>query len=411
MSAFAFPRSARLARIKPSPSMVARLRAQELRAQGRDIIDLTAGEPDFDTPAPIRAAATRAMDEGETRYGPVNGTARLRKAIVAKLARENGVVYGLDEIAVGAGAKQVIFNALAATVGDGDEVIVPAPYWVSYPDMALLCEATPTIVPCGPEVGFKLTPEALEAAITPRTRWLILNSPCNPTGAVYAAAEIAALAAVLARHPHVALMTDDIYEHIRFDAGEPVCPVAIAPELRARTLLVNSVSKTYAMPGFRIGYGTGPAALVKAIGVIQSQTTSAAASPSMAAAAAALEGDQSFVAEARAAYRARRDLAVERLNAVDGLVCAPPGGAFYVFPDCGGLLGRVRPNGRALASDVDVAMYFLEEAGVALLDGTAYGLSPYLRLSIAAPRSAIEEACARLERAVTALRHQEETRE
>ena len=395
--------SERVRRIRPSPSMMARIRAQELRAQGHDIIDLTAGEPDFDTPAPIRQAAVAAMEAGDTRYGPVNGTLRLRNAIAAKLERENGVRYGLDEIAVGAGAKQVIFNALAATVGAGDEVIVPAPYWVSYPDMTMLCDATPVIVACGETVGFKLTPGALEAAITPRTRWLILNSPCNPTGAVYDAGEWAALTEVLLRHPHVALMTDDIYEHIRFDGGAPVCPVALAPELRGRTLLVNGVSKTYAMPGFRIGYGAGPADLIKAMNVVQSQTTSTVASPSMAAAAAALEGDQSFVAEARAAYHARRDRAVELLNEVEGMSCRAPDGAFYVYPSCAGLIGRARADGRALASDVDVALYFLEAAGVALLDGSAYGLSPYLRLSIAAPMAAIEDACARMARAAREL--------
>jgi aspartate aminotransferase len=395
--------SARVRRIRPSPSMMARIRAQELRAQGHDIIDLTAGEPDFDTPAPIRQAAVAAMEAGDTRYGPVNGTPRLRKAIAAKLERENGVRYGLDEIAVGAGAKQVIFNALAATVGAGDEVIVPAPYWVSYPDMTLLCDATPVIVACGETVGFKLTPGALEAAITPRTRWLILNSPCNPTGAFYDAGEMAALTEVLLRHPHVALMTDDIYEHIRFDGGAPVCPVVLAPALRPRTLLVNGVSKTYAMPGFRVGYGAGPADLIKAMNVVQSQSTSTVASPSMAAAAAALEGDQSFVVEARAAYRARRDRAVELLNRVEGMSCRAPDGAFYVYPNCAGLIGRARADGRALASDVDVALYFLEAAGVALLDGSAYGLSPYLRLSIAAPMAAIEDACARMARAAREL--------
>ena len=395
--------SARVRRIRPSPSMMARIRAQELRAQGRDIIDLTAGEPDFDTPAPIRQAAVAAMEAGDTRYGPVNGTPRLRKAIAAKLERENGVRYGLDEIAVGAGAKQVIFNALAATVGAGDEVIVPAPYWVSYPDMTLLCDATPVIVACGETVAFKLTPDALEAAITPRTRWLILNSPCNPTGAVYDIDEMAALTEVLSRHPHVALMTDDIYEHIRFDGGAPVCPVALAPELRGRTLLVNGVSKTYAMPGFRIGYGAGPANLINAMNVVQSQTISTVASPSMAAAAAALEGDQSFVVEARAAYRARRDRAVGLLNEVEGMSCRAPDGAFYVYPSCAGLIGRARADGRGLASDVDVALYFLEAAGVAVVDGSAYGLSPYLRLSIAAPMAAIEDACARMARAAREL--------
>lgn len=395
--------SARVSRIKPSPSMMARLRAQELQAQGRDIIDLTIGEPDFDTPAHIQQATTAAMAAGETRYAPVNGTMRLREAIVAKFARENGASYALDEIVVGSGAKQVIFNALAATIGDGDEVIVPAPYWVSYPDMVLACDGSPIVVTCGENAGFKLTAQALEGAITPRTRWLILNTPSNPTGAFYSAAEMVALLEVLKHHPRVALMTDDIYEHIRFDDGAPVCPIAIAPELRERTLLVNGVSKTYAMTGFRIGYGAGPRALVKAMNIIQSQTTSGAASMCMAAAAAALEGDQSFVDRARAAYRQRRDRAVELLEAIDGMSCRRPDGAFYVYPSCAGLIGRRRPDGRVLQSDLDVALYFLEEAGVAVLDGSAYGLSPYLRLSIATSLGAIEEACARLKRASEAL--------
>jgi aspartate aminotransferase len=395
--------SARVQRIKPSPSMMARQRALQLKAEGRDIADLTIGEPDFDTPAHIQAAATAAMAAGETRYTPINGTARLRKAIVAKLARENGVTYGLDEIAVGTGAKQVIFNALAATLGEGDEVIVPAPYWVSYPDMVLACDGTPVIVACGENAGFKLTAEALDKAITPKTRWLILNTPSNPTGAFYSAAEMKALTDVLVRHPHVALMTDDIYEHIRFDGGEPVCPVVIEPSLKGRTLLVNGVSKTYAMTGFRLGYGAGPKPLLQAMNVIQSQTTSGAASMSMAAAAAALEGDQAFVTESRAAYKERRDRAVALLNAIDGITCRPPDGAFYVYPSVAGLIGRKRPDGRTLATDCDVALFFLEDAGVAVLDGTAYGLSPYLRLSIATSLAAIEDACARMQRAVATL--------
>jgi aspartate aminotransferase len=403
MSTLAIPLSARVKRIKPSPSMMARRRAQELKAQGHDIVDLTAGEPDFDTPAHIIAAASAAMAAGETRYAPVNGTLRLRKAIIAKLERENGVTYSLDEIVVGSGAKQVIFNALAATVGQGDEVIVPAPYWVSYPDMVLACDGTPVIVTCGENSAFKLTPEALEAAITPHTRWLILNTPCNPSGAFYSTAEMTALTEVLLRHQHVALMTDDIYEHIRFDGGAPVCPVAVAAPLRERTLLVNGVSKTYAMTGFRIGYGAGPKPLVAAMNVIQSQTTSGAASMCMAAAAMALEGDQSFVAESRAAYKARRERAVELLNTIDGITCRMPDGAFYVYPCCAGLIGRRRADGRVMESDLDVALYFLEEAGVALLDGSAYGLSPYLRMSIATSMSAIEDACVRMKRATDAL--------
>lgn len=395
--------SPRVGRIKPSPSMVARARARQLAEQGRDIIDLTAGEPDFDTPAHIAAAVAAAIANGETRYTAVNGTPELRKAIIAKLQRENGVTYRLDQITVGGGAKQIIYNALAATLGAGDEVIVPAPYWVSYPDMVLACDGTPVIVTCGENSGFKLSAEALERAITPRTRWLILNSPCNPTGAFYSAAEMRALTDVLLRHPHVALMTDDIYEHIRFNDEAPPCPVAIEPKLAERTLLVNGVSKTYAMTGFRLGYGAGPAALSAAMNTIQSQSTSCTSSISQAAALAALEGDQSFVGQAREAYRQRRDRAVLLINQIKGMSCLTPGGAFYVYPSCAGLIGRYKPDGRRLQSDVDVAMYFLEAEGVALLDGSAYGLSPYLRLSIAAALPLIEEACARMARAVAAL--------
>lgn len=395
--------SARLSRIKTSPSLIARDRAKRLQAEGRDILDLTAGEPDFNTPSHIADAVTAALQAGDTRYSPVNGTPALRRAIVAKLARENGVGYGMDQIAVGVGAKQVIYNALAATVGEGDEVIVPAPFWVSYPDMVLLFDASPIVVPCSEEAGFKLSAEALERAITPRTRWLILNSPCNPTGSVYTEVEIRALADVLLRHSRVALMTDDIYEHIRFDGVSPPCPTALEPRLYDRTLLVNGVSKTYAMTGFRLGYGAGPAPLIAAMNTIQSQSSSCVSSLSQAAAVAALEGDQRFVAEARDAYRARRDRAVTLLNAIPGLRCRAPDGAFYVYPSCAGLIGRVTPQGQTLATDLDVAMYFLEAAGVAMLDGGAYGLSPYLRLSIAVPVEVIEAACARLARACAAL--------
>ncbi|HEV2675157.1 MAG TPA: aspartate transaminase [Aliidongia sp.] len=403
-AAQAIPLSARIQRIKPSPSMVARDRARQLQAQGRDIIDLTAGEPDFDTPKHIAAAVVAALEAGETRYTPVNGTPTLRKAIIAKLARENGVQYEINQIAVGSGAKQVIYNALAATIGSGDEVVIPAPYWVSYPDMVLACDGTPVVVPCGENAGFKLSAEALEQAITPRTRWVMLNSPCNPTGAFYSAGEMRALTDVLIRHPHVALMTDDIYEHIRFDDGPPVCPVVIEPGLAGRTLLVNGVSKTYAMTGFRIGYGAGPVALIAAMNTIQSQSTSCVSSTSQAAATAALNGDQSFVAEARAAYRARRDRAVALLNAIPGLSCRSPDGAFYVYPSCAGLIGKTTPEGKVLETDFDIVMHFLDAAGVAMVDGTAYGLSPYLRLSIATSLSNIEQACARLAKACAALR-------
>ncbi len=396
--------SARLRRIKPSPSLAARNRVQALRAQGREIIDLTVGEPDFNTPAHINAAVATALAAGETRYTPVNGTPALRKAIVGKLDRENGVRYETNQIVVGSGAKHVIYNAFAASIGDGDEVIIPAPYWVSYPDMVLACDGTPVIIRCGENAGFKLTADALENAITPRTRWLVLNSPSNPTGAFYSEAEMRGLVDVLLRHPHVALMTDDIYEHIRFDGLEPVCPVAIEPKLLDRTLLVNGVSKTYAMTGFRIGYGAGPANLVGAMNTIQSQSTSCVCSISQAAAIAALTGDQSFVAEARAAYRERRDRTVALLNTIPGLTCRTPDGAFYVYPSCAGLIGTTTPDGKRLETDFDIVMHFLDAAGVATVDGAAYGLSPYLRLSIATSLPKIEEACERLARACAALR-------
>jgi aspartate aminotransferase len=310
----------------------------------------------------------------------------------------------MNEISVGGGAKQVIYNALAATLGAGDEVIIPAPYWVSYPDMVEACDGTPVIVSCGENARFKLSAEALEKAITPRTRWLILNSPCNPTGAFYSAAEIAALAEVLLRHPHVAVMTDDIYEHIRFDGGATPCIVASEPRLRTRTLLVNGVSKTYAMTGFRLGYGAGPAELIAAMNTIQSQSTSCTSAISQAAATAALEGDQGFVSEAREMYRHRRDRAVALLNDIPGLSCLPPDGAFYVFPSCVGLIGKTTPEGKILKTDMDVVMHFLDAAGVAVIDGTAYGMPSYLRMSIATSLPKIEEACTRLARACAALR-------
>ncbi|MDH6258943.1 aspartate transaminase [Bradyrhizobium sp. BR13661] len=394
----------RVQRIKPSPSMVARERVRQLQAEGRDVIDLTAGEPDLDTPKHIRAAAAAALEAGETRYTPVNGTPALRKAIIEKFARENGVCYAMNEISVGGGAKQVIYNALAATLGAGDEVIIPAPYWVSYPDMVEACDGTPVIVSCGENAGFKLSAEALAQAITPKTRWLILNSPCNPTGAFYSATELAALTEVLLRHPHVAVMTDDIYEHIRFDGGATPCVVGIEPRLKERTLLVNGVSKTYAMTGFRLGYGAGPAQLIAAMNTIQSQSTSCTSSISQAAATAALEGDQGFVAEAREMYRHRRDRAVAMLNDIPGLSCLPPDGAFYVFPSCAGLIGKTTPEGKILKTDLDIVMHFLDAAGVAVIDGTAYGMPSYLRMSIATSLPKIEEACTRLARACAALR-------
>ena len=394
----------RVRRIKPSPSTSAADRANELRRQGKSIVNLVVGEPDFDTPLHIRQAAAAAMDKGATRYTLMAGTVELREAIVGKLQRENGLSYAMNEIIATNGAKSAIFNAFAITLEAGDEVIVPAPYWVSYPDMVLACDGKPVIVAC-PEVnGFKLTPAQLEEAITPRTRWLLINSPSNPTGAAYTADEYRALADVLVRHPQVMVMTDDIYEHIRFDGRKTPHIVAVAPELRDRTLVVNGVSKTYAMTGWRIGYVAGPADLVRAMDTLLSQSTGNCCSISQAAAAAAMNGDQSFVAESVAVYKQRRDRTLTLINAIPGLSCAAPPGAFYLYVNCAGLIGKTTPAGKVLAEDGDVVMYLLESEGVAMVAGTAYGLSPYFRLSIATSIEILEEGCARIARAVAELR-------
>ncbi|WP_454907245.1 aspartate transaminase [Variovorax gossypii] len=396
--------AARVRRIKPSPSTSAADRANELRRQGKSIVNLVVGEPDFDTPLHIRQAAAAAIERGATRYTLMAGTVELREAIVAKLERENGLRYAMNEIIATSGAKSAIYNAFAITLEPGDEVIIPAPYWVSYPDMVLACEGTPVTVACPEANGFKLTPAQLEAAITPRTRWLLINSPSNPTGASYTAAEYRALAEVLERHPHVMVMTDEIYEHIRF-GGEPLPHIlSVAPALRDRTLIVNGVSKTYAMTGWRIGYAAGPVDLIKALDTLLSQSTGNCCSVSQAAAAAALNGDQSFVAESVAVYRQRRDRTLALVNDIPGLSCATPPGAFYLYINCGGLIGKTTPEGKRLNEDGDVVMYLLESEGVAVVAGTAYGLSPYFRLSIATSIETLEEGCKRIARAVAALR-------
>ena len=394
----------RVRRIKPSPSTSAADRANELRRQGKSIVNLVVGEPDFDTPLHIRQAAAAAMDRGATRYTLMAGTVELREAIVGKLQRENGLSYAMNEIIATNGAKSAIFNAFAITLEAGDEVIVPAPYWVSYPDMVLACDGKPVVVACPEANGFKLTAAQLEQAITPRTRWLLINSPSNPTGAAYTADEYRALADVLVRHPQVMVMTDDIYEHIRFDGLKTPHIVAVAPELRDRTLVVNGVSKTYAMTGWRIGYVAGPTDLIRAMDTLLSQSTGNCCSISQAAAAAAMNGDQSFVAESVAVYKQRRDRALALVNAIPGQSCAPPPGAFYLYVNCGGLIGKTTPAGKLLAADGDVVMYLLESEGVAMVAGTAYGLSPYFRLSIATSIEILEEGCARIARAVAELR-------
>jgi aspartate aminotransferase len=393
----------RVRRIKPSPSTAAADRANELRREGRSIVNLVVGEPDFDTPPHIRTAAARAIEAGATRYTPMAGTVELRQAIAAKLLRENGLTYALDEIIATNGAKSAIFSALAATVESGDEVIIPAPYWVSYPDMVIASEGTPVTVACPEAQGFKLTPSQLEAAITPRTRWLIINAPSNPTGASYTMAEYQALAEVLDRHPQVLVMTDDIYEHIRFDGGASPHLLSAAPQLRDRTLAINGVSKTYAMTGWRIGWVAGPSDLIRAIETLLSQSAGNCCSVSQAAAAAALNGDQSFVSESVAVYRQRRDRMAQRINAIPGLSCAMPDGAFYLYVNCGGLIGLRRSSGEMLKTDADVVLFLLEEAGVAVVAGGAYGLSPYFRLSIATSVDQLMEGAARMAAAVGRL--------
>ncbi|SCK25297.1 aspartate aminotransferase [Variovorax sp. HW608] len=396
--------AARVRRIKPSPSTSAADRANELRRQGKSIVNLVVGEPDFDTPVHIRRAATEAMDKGATRYTLMAGTVELRQAIVQKLERENGLKFEMNEIIATSGAKSAIYNALAVTLEPGDEVIIPAPYWVSYPDMVLACDGAPVIVACPEANGFKLTPAQLEAAITPRTRWLLINSPSNPTGASYTAAEYRALADVLLRHPHVMVMTDDIYEHIRFDGQATPHILAVEPGLRDRMLVVNGVSKTYAMTGWRIGYAAGPRDLIVAMDTLLSQSTGNCCSVSQAAAAAALSGDQSFVAESVVIYKQRRDRTLALINAIPGLSCATPPGAFYLYINCAGLIGKTTPSGKQLKEDGDVVMYLLESAGVATVAGTAYGLSPYFRLSIATSIETLEEGCTRIARVVAELR-------
>jgi len=399
-----FVPASRVSRIKVSPSTAAAARARELKAAGRDIVDLTVGEPDFDTPDNIKAAAHAAIDRGETKYTAVNGTPALRKAIIGDFKRRLGLSYADDEICVGGGAKQILFLALMVSVENDAEVIIPAPYWVSYPDMVIANEGKPVIVECPQETGFKLTPEALEKAITPKTLWLVLNAPSNPTGAAYDRRELEALGEVLLRHPHVFVLSDDIYDQVWFKDEPMATLVAAVPELKERVLLTNGVSKSYAMTGWRIGYGAGPAALIAAINKLQSQMSSCPSSVSQAAAAYALSSDQAFVAESVKVYKERRDYACARLNAVPGLSCLVPDGAFYLFPNCAGVIGKKTPEGKTIETDLDFVLYLLDGVGVAALQGAAYGVSPHFRLSIATSMETITQACDRIERAVAELR-------
>jgi len=396
--------AARLHRIKPSPSSMAGQRARALRAQGRDIVSLTTGEPDFPTPPHIVEAASRAMAEGQTRYTDVGGTPALREAVAAKFLRENGLDYAADETIVCTGAKQVIFNAFMCTLEAGDEVIVPTPYWVSYPDIALLHDGVPVFVPCPPDKGFKLQPADLERAITPRTRWLVLNAPNNPSGAAYSRDEMQALTEVLMRHPHVWIMSDDIYEHILYDGRAFVTPAQVEPALRERTLTINGVSKAYAMTGWRIGYGAGPAELIKPMNKLQSQSTSNPSSIAQAAAVEALRGPQAYIRERTDIFQSRRDAVVQKLNAIPGITCHLPEGAFYVFPSCAGLIGKQAPDGRVIASSHDFVMYMLDAEGLAILQGEAYGVPSYFRISFATSMDSLNEGCERLARACARLR-------
>jgi aspartate aminotransferase len=393
----------RLNRIKPSPSSMATQRSRALKAAGHDVVGLTAGEPDFDTPPNVVEAVVRAMAASKTKYTDIGGTPELKAAVCAKFLRENQLSYSTSEVIVGTGGKQVIFNALMATVQKGVEVIVPAPFYVSYPDIVLLAGGTPVPVMCPPEKGFKLQPEDLERAITPRTRWLVLNAPNNPSGAVYSRQELRGLAEVLIRHPHVWVLSDDIYEHVLFDGREFCTMAQVAPELKERTLTVNGVSKAYAMTGWRIGYCGAPAELIKAITKLQSQSTSNPSSIGQAAALEALTGPQGFIAERTKIFQDRRDAVVAQLNAIPGVTCHSPEGAFYVFPSCAGLLGKKAPDGRVIKTDEDFVLYLLDAEKLAGVHGAAYGCAPFFRFSFATSLAVLDEGCARLKRACERL--------
>jgi aspartate aminotransferase len=393
----------RLARVKPSPTMAITALATELKAAGRDIISLSVGEPDFDTPPNIQEAGIAAIRRGETRYTTFDGRIELKRAICAKFKRENGLDYDTSQITVSSGGKQVLYNAMVATLSPGDEVVIPAPYWVSYPEMVLLCDGEPVSVACSQNNGFKLRPEDLDAAITPRTKWLILNSPSNPTGAAYSESELQALAEVLLAHEHVWVMTDDMYEHVIYDDFPYRTIAQVEPRLYDRTLTVNGVSKAYCMTGWRIGYGGGPIHLIKAMGAIQSNSTANPCSISQAAAIEALTGPQDFIPKHQKLFKERRDLVVDWLNRIPGLHCHRPDGAFYVYPSCAGALGKQTPDGKAIESDEDFVRYLLEAEGVAVVHGGAFGLAPHFRVSYATSTDELRDACTRIERACRAL--------
>ncbi|MEM7192488.1 MAG: pyridoxal phosphate-dependent aminotransferase [Pseudomonadota bacterium] len=392
-----------LERIKPSPTMAITGKAREMKAAGFDVIGLGAGEPDFDTPENIKAAGIEAIRRGETKYTAVDGIPELKRAICEKFERENGLAYTPTEISVGSGGKQVLYNALVATLDPGDEVIIPSPYWVSYPDIAFLGGAEPVIVETSVEDGFKLTAEALEKAITPKTKWFIFNSPSNPSGAAYSRAEIKALTDVLVRHERIWVLSDDIYEHLVYDGFEFTTPAQVEPKLKERTLTLNGVSKAYAMTGWRIGYAGGPAQLIKAMAKLQSQSTSNPCSISQWAAVEALQGPQDFLTDWVSAFAERRDLVVSMINDAAGLSCQVPEGAFYVYPSCAGAIGKATRKGEAIGSDADFAELLLQEEGVAAVHGEAFGLSPFFRISYATDIETLREACLRIQRFCASL--------
>lgn len=392
-----------LNRIKPSATMAVTDQARALKAAGRDVISLSAGEPDFDTPDHIKAAGIKAIQDGDTKYTNVSGTDALKEAIVAKFKRENGLTYATDQIIVSSGGKQVLFNAFMASLNPGDEVIIAAPYWVSYPDIVTIAGGTPVILETSIDRGFKLTGAEVEAAITLKTKWVLLNSPGNPSGAAYTRDDLKDITDVLVRHEHVWVMTDDMYEHIVFDDFEFTTPAQIEPKLYDRTLTVNGVSKAYSMTGWRIGYAGGPAELIKAMSKMQGQSTSNASSISQAASVEALNGPQDFLKDWVAAFKDRRDLVVSMLNQASGIECATPEGAFYVYPSAAGCIGKKTPDGKVIESDLDFITYLLDTEGVAVVHGEAFGLSPHFRISYATAKATLEEACQRIQRACANL--------
>ena len=396
--------SQRLTKIKPSLTVSINVKANALRAEGRDVLVLAAGEPDFDTPVNIRNAAVKAMEEGQTRYVPGKGTPALQKAIIKKFQQDNDIKYSPDEIMVGVGGKHIIYNAMMATLNPNDEVIIPAPFWVSYPDIVMLAEGKPVIVKCDASQDFKITPEQLEKNISENTKWLMLNSPSNPTGAVYSFNELKAISEVLLKHPDVLVMTDDIYEKIIYDDNKFFTIASVEPKIKNRTLTLNGVSKAYCMTGWRLGYCGGPKDIIAGMNKIQSQSTTSTSSISMAASVEALDGNQDFIEKHNIQFKKRRDMVVKKLNNIQGLSCAIPSGAFYIYPSCVGVIGKQTPKGNTINTDEDFMNYLLDSEGVAGVHGEAFGLSPYFRISYATDNKTLIDACERIERACSNLK-------